>query len=105
MRVTSTTAHYERKLNTGPYSSVTLGTWITIESYEGDDPVELLDVGMTLCREAVKKAAVPFVKNAEHVTDPELVERLTKLGMGTALPPVTVSETIDGLPVVDVNDM
>ena len=36
MKPISVTAHYERKLNTGDYSSVTLSTWTTIELEPGD---------------------------------------------------------------------
>lgn len=69
MRTTSVTAHYERKLNTGDYSSVTLGTWITVELEPGDTPEDALAYGMALCREQVKDAAKPFVgRNGANVT-------------------------------------
>lgn len=62
MKTTSVTAHYERKLNTGDYSSVTLSAWATVEVEEGDDAGEALAGAMSLCREQVKDAAGPFVK-------------------------------------------
>jgi len=61
MKAISITAHYERKLNTGNYSSVDLGTWATVELEDDDDPAEALRYGLALCREAVKEAAAPFV--------------------------------------------
>lgn len=63
MKTTSVTAHYERKLNTGDYSSVTLATWATVEVEEGETAEDVLAVAMTICRNAVKDAATPFVKN------------------------------------------
>lgn len=70
MKTTSVTTHYERKLNTGDYSSVTLGTWITVELEPGDTPEDALTHGMALCREAVKDAAKPFVgRNGANVTE------------------------------------
>ena len=65
MKPITVTAHYERKLNTGDYSSVTLGTWITIELEEGDLAADALAHGMELCRDAVKDAATPFRKNGQ----------------------------------------
>ena len=62
MRTTSVTAHYERKLNTGDYSSVTLSTWATVELGPGDTADDALAHGMDICRAAVKDAAAPFVK-------------------------------------------
>lgn len=62
MRTTSITAHYERKLNTGDYSSVTLSAWATVEVEPGDDPAAALAHGMELCRAQVRDAAAPFVK-------------------------------------------
>ena len=62
MRTTSVTAHYERKLNTGDYSSVTLSTWATVELEPGDTAEAALAHGMDICRAAVKDAAGPFVK-------------------------------------------
>ena len=71
MKPTTVTAHYERKLNTGDYSSVTLGTWATVELEEGDTAEDALAHGMELCREAVKEAAAPFRKNGQPVTAEE----------------------------------
>jgi len=62
MKTTSVTAHYERKLNTGDYSSVTLSAWATVEVEEGDDERAALAHGMSICREQVKESAAPFVK-------------------------------------------
>lgn len=62
MRVTSVTAHYERKLNTGDYSSATLGAWLTVELEEGDTADAALALAMENCRAAVKEAARPFLK-------------------------------------------
>lgn len=62
MKTTSVTAHYERKLNTGDYSSVTLSAWATVEVEEGDEPTAALAGAMDLCREQVKESAAPFVK-------------------------------------------
>ena len=62
VKTTSVTAHYERKLNTGDYSSVTLSTWATVELEPGDTPETALAYGMDICRAAVKDAAAPFVK-------------------------------------------
>ena len=81
MKPTTVTAHYERKLNTGDYSSVTLSTWATIEVEDGDTPEACLAHGMELCRRAVKDAAAPFTKN------------------GATPAPVTVREQFAGLPV------
>lgn len=64
MKTTSVTAHYERKLNTGNYSSVTLSAWATVEVEEGDTEGEALQYAMNLCREEVKDAAGPFVKKS-----------------------------------------
>lgn len=64
MKATSVTAHYERKLNTGNYSSVTLSAWATVEVETGDDPTDALTYAMELCREQVKESAAPFVKRA-----------------------------------------
>lgn len=78
MKPISVTAHYERKLNTGDYSSVTLSTWTTIELEPGDTAADALAHGLDICRAAVKDAAAPFVK---------------------AGVPVTVGETFQGKPV------
>lgn len=64
MKPTSVTAHYERKLNTGDYSSVTLAAWATVQVDDGDDADEALAMAMGLCRAEVKAAAAPFVKRA-----------------------------------------
>ncbi len=90
MKPTSVTAHYERKLNTGDYSSVTLGTWATIELEEGDTAADALAHGMELCRVAVKDAATPFVKVAQPVTTEE------KFG-GLAVKPAAQPATAQGL--------
>ncbi len=79
MRTTSVTAHYERKLNTGDYSSVTLSTWSTVELDEGDTAADALALAMENCRVAVKEAATPFLK--------------------AGAVPVTVGEQFGGLPV------
>ena len=68
MKTTSVTAHYERKLNTGNYSSVTLSAWATVEVEDGDAPGDAMQSAMTLCREQVIAAAQPFVKKSD-VTD------------------------------------
>ena len=82
MKTTSVTAHYERKLNTGDYSSVTLSAWATVELEPGDLPENALAYGMEQCRAAVKVAAAPFVKKYT---------------------PVTVGETFQGKPVSGVS--
>lgn len=64
MRTVSVTAHYERKLNTGDYSSVTLSTWATVELEPGDTAEAALAYGVDICRAAVKEAAAPFVRAA-----------------------------------------
>ena len=64
MKTTSVTAHYERKLNTGDYSSVTLGAWATVEVEEGDSEHDALAHAMSLCREQVRESAPPFTKRA-----------------------------------------
>lgn len=69
MKTTSVTAHYERKLNTGDYSSVTLSAWATVEVEDGDKPVEVLAHAMELCRNEVRESAAPFVKRAAVTTD------------------------------------
>lgn len=79
MKVTSVTAHYERKLNTGDYSSVTLSTWATVELEPGDEDDGVLAYAMGLCREEVKSAARPFIK--------------------AGAVPVTVEEAFQGKPV------
>ncbi len=71
MKPTTVTAHYERKLNTGDFSSVTLGTWATVEVEEGETAEDVLAVAMTICREAVKEAAAPFRKNGQPVNNTE----------------------------------
>lgn len=71
MKPTTVTAHYERKLNTGDYSSVTLSTWATVEVEDGETAEDVLAVAMTICREAVKDAAAPFRKNGQPVTTEE----------------------------------
>lgn len=71
MKPTTVTAHYERKLNTGDYSSVTLGTWATVELEEGDTAAEALAHGLTLCRAAVVEAITPFIKNGHAVNTGE----------------------------------
>jgi len=50
MRVTSVTAHYERKKNLGNYNSMTLSTWATVEVEEADEPGDALAYAMGLCR-------------------------------------------------------
>jgi hypothetical protein len=79
MKTTSVTAHYERKLNTGDYSSVTLSAWATVELEPGDEDDGVLAYAMGLCREEVKSAARPFVK--------------------AGAVPVTIGEQFGGLPV------
>lgn len=64
MKTTSVTAHYERKLNTGDYSSVTLSAWATVEIEPGDSDAAAMSYAMDLCREQVKESAAPFVKKA-----------------------------------------
>jgi len=66
MRETSVTAHYERKLNTGNYSSVTLSTWATVELDDDDDAAEALAHAMSLCRAQVRDAAAPFTKSSRE---------------------------------------
>ena len=61
MRTVSVTAHYERKLNTGDYSSVTLSAWATVEVEAGDDPADAMAAAMNQCRQQVRESAVPFV--------------------------------------------
>lgn len=78
MKTTSVTTHYERKLNTGDYSSVTLSAWATVEVEDGDDPGDALAHAMSLCREQVRDAAAPFVRRGA----------------------VQMTETMAGLPVV-----
>ncbi len=62
MRTTSVTAHYERKINLGDYSSMTLSAWATVEVEDGDDPAGALNHGMELCREQVKVTATDALK-------------------------------------------
>lgn len=62
MKTTSVTAHYERKLNTGDFSSVTLGAWATVELEDGDADADALAHALDICREQVREAALPFVK-------------------------------------------
>ena len=62
MKTISVTAHYERKLNTGDYSSVTLSAWATVEVEEGDSDKDALAYAMELCRAEVRESAAPFVK-------------------------------------------
>ena len=64
MKPTSVTAHYERKLNTGDYSSVTLSAWATVEVEEGDGAADVLSYAMDICRQQVREAAQPFVNRA-----------------------------------------
>ena len=64
MKTTSVTVRYERKLNTGDYSSVTLGAWATVEVEDGDAPGDAMQSAMTLCREQVIAAAQPFIKRS-----------------------------------------
>lgn len=71
MKPTTVTAHYERKLNTGDYSSVTLGTWATVEVEAGETAEDVLAVALTICRNAVKDAAAPFRKNGQPVETKE----------------------------------
>lgn len=83
MRTTSVTAHYERKLNTGNYSSVDLGTWAMVELEDGDDPTEALRYGLALCREAVKEAAMPFVhKTAVNGNDSDAAQAALQTARG-----------------------
>ncbi len=69
MKTTSVTAHYERKLNTGDYSSVTLGAWATVELDDSDNPVDAMASAMYTCREQVKEAAMPFIKKGVNVAN------------------------------------
>ena len=71
MKATTVTAHYERKLNTGDYSSVTLSTWATVEVEEGDTADGTLAYGLALCRAAVVEAITPFIKNGHAVNTSE----------------------------------
>ena len=71
MKTTTVTARYERKLNTGNYSSVTLGAWATVELDDSDNPVDAMASAMYTCREQVKEAAMPFIKKGVNVTDAE----------------------------------
>ena len=64
MKTTSVTAHYERKLNTGDYSSVTLSAWATVEVEQGESDTEAMSYAMDLCREQVRESAATFVKKA-----------------------------------------
>ena len=50
MKTTSVTAHYERKLNTGDYSSVTLSAWATVEVEPGDNDGDALASGQKRAR-------------------------------------------------------
>ena len=70
MKTTSVTAHYERKLNTGNYSSATLSAWATVEVEPGDNDGDALAYAMGLCRQMVKDAAQPFVKSNGKVSTP-----------------------------------
>jgi hypothetical protein len=80
MKTTSVTAHYERKINLGDYSSMTLGAWVTVEVEAGDDPAAALEQGMELCRAQVKATAQDALK-------------------GRAVPGVTTAEQFAGLQV------
>lgn len=71
MKATSVTAHCERKLNTGDYSSVTFSTWATVEVEEGDTAEGAMAYGMDICRDAIKEATAPFRKNGQPVTSEE----------------------------------
>lgn len=84
MRVTSVTAHYERKINLGDYNSMTLSAWATVEIGDGadprDEPDEALRYGMELCRAEVKATA-------------------TEILAGRRVPGVTTQEEFAGLKV------
>jgi hypothetical protein len=69
MKTTSVTAHYERKLNTGDYSSVTLSAWATVEVEPADDADDAMTYAMSLCRGEVRLAAEPFIKKGIHVAN------------------------------------
>lgn len=56
MKVTTVTAHYERKKNLGNYSSMTLSTWATVDLESDDTPAAALDYAMALCRVQLSEA-------------------------------------------------
>lgn len=56
MKVTTVTAHYERKKNLGNYNSMTLSTWATVELESDDTPAAALDYAMALCRMQLSEA-------------------------------------------------
>lgn len=62
MKITSVTTHYERKINLGDYNSVTLAAWNTVEVEETDEVEAAMAYSMSLCRDQVREAALPFVK-------------------------------------------
>ena len=70
MKVTSVGTNYSRKIPTAPYASVTLTAWVQIEVDEasGDTGEQALIEAMSLCRDAVKEAAAPFIKKTLPVT-------------------------------------
>jgi len=67
MKVMTVTARYERKLNTGDYSNVTLTAEATVALDKDDDEETVLAYAFHICREQVKEAAAPFMK--KHVAD------------------------------------
>lgn len=94
MKTTSVTAHYERKLNTGDYSSVTLSAWATVEVEPGDNDGDALAYAMELCRDEVRKSAGVFTKRAAVSTN-EHIAGLPVKRSGNIINPDTVAGLYD----------
>lgn len=58
MKATTVVASYERKINLGNFSNMTLAASVTIAVEDGDDEAAALNYGMELCRAQVRATAL-----------------------------------------------
>lgn len=61
MKIKTISATYERKLNTGLYSSMTIGASVWADLDEGDDPATGYEELWTMLREQVRGQAEPIL--------------------------------------------
>ena len=76
MKIKTISVEYERKLNTGDYSSVTLGLTFWADLDEGDDPDACTRELYAQAKVHVKEQAQPFIKKQQAETE-EIVNNLT----------------------------
>lgn len=81
MKIKTISAVYERKFNTGDYSSMTIGATVWADLDEGDDPEKAFEQLYALAKEEVKTQAMPVLSKLSIKTQ-EVFQGLPVKGNG-----------------------